>query len=166
MLVRGTGMRTVIIYYSRSGRTQRLAEDVQARFGCGIERIVTQKDFSGFMGFLRIAREAKKEHPFEIQTFRIDPDQLDLVVVGTPIWGGNVSTPVRDILARYKGHLRAVAFLATYGSSDPGPAFKAMEEACGRPPVATLGVSNRRLRNNAYSEDLERFIEAVRKAQG
>jgi flavodoxin len=166
MPLRGTGMKTLIIYYSRSGRTQRLAEDVQSRLGCGIERIQTTKDFSGLMGYFRIARESKKEHPFEIQTFRIDPDQYDLVVVGTPIWGGNVAIPVRDILARYKGHLRAVAFLATHGSSDPGPAFKAMEEACGRPPVATLGVSVRRLRRNAYSEDLERFIEKVRKAQG
>jgi flavodoxin len=159
-------MKTLIIYYSRTGRTQRLAEDVQARLGCGIERIVTKADFSGLMGFFRIARESKKEHPFEIQTFRIDPDQYDLVVVGTPIWGRDVSIPMRDLLRRYKGHLKAVAFLATYGSSDPGPTFKAMEEACGRPPVATLAVSVRRLRRNAYSSDLERFIGEVRRAQG
>ena len=159
-------MRTLIVYYSRSGRTKRLAEDVQSRLGCGIERIQTTKDFSGLMGFFRIARESKKEHPFELQPFRIDPDQYGLVVVGTPIWGKDISIPVRELLGRYKGHLRAVAFLATYGSSDPGPAFKAMQEACGRPPVATLGVSVRRLRRNAYSEDLERFIGELRKAQG
>jgi flavodoxin len=166
MQVRGNGMKTLIIYYSRTGRTKRLAEDVQARLGCGIERIQTMKDFSGFMGFFRIAREPKKEHPFEIQTFRIDPDQYDLVVVGTPVWGKDVSIPVRDLLRRYKGHLKAVAFIATHGSSDPGPAFRSMEEACGRPPVATLGVSARRLRRNAYSSELERFIGELRKAQG
>jgi len=159
-------MKTLIIYYSRTGRTQRLAEDVQARLGCEIERIVTKADFSGFMGFFRITRESKREHPFEIQTFRIDPDQYDLVVVGTPVWGRSVAIPVRDLLRRYSGHLKAVAFIATYGSSDPGPTFRAMEEACGRPPVATMGVSVRRLRRGVYSEDLERFIGELRRAQG
>ncbi len=117
------------------------------------------------IGF-RITRETKTERPFEIQPFRLDPDQLDLVVVGTPVWGKTVSIPVRDLLMRYKGHLKAVAFIATYGGADPGPTFKAMEEACGRPPVATLGVSAHRLRRNSYSEDLERFVEKVRTAQG
>jgi len=157
-------MKTVIVYYSRSGRTKRLAEDVQSRLGCGIERIETRTDFSGLMGYFRITRESKRERPFEIQPFRVDPDQYDLVVVGTPIWGRTVSIPVRDLLMRYKGHLKAVAFIATSGGADAGPAFKAMEEACGKPPLATLGVSARRLRSNAYSEDLERFVEKVRMA--
>ena len=40
----------------------------------------------------------------------------DLVIIGTPVWAGRCSSPVRSFLVEYGGELRQVAYVITRSS--------------------------------------------------
>jgi hypothetical protein len=44
--------RILVVHYSRSGNTERVAKDIAARRGADIEQIVDLRDRRGFTGFL------------------------------------------------------------------------------------------------------------------
>ena len=72
-----------------------------------------------------------------------DPSHYDVVVLGTPVWAGNISSPLRSYVAAHKAELRQVAFFCTQGGSGAEKVFPDLQELCGRAPLATLAVSDR-----------------------
>jgi len=67
----------------------------------------------------------------------------DLVIVGTPVWASNVSTPVRTYLSQNRGLLPRVAFFCTMGGRGSERALRKMEEISGARPVARLALRER-----------------------
>src|SRR5512136_2440098 len=108
--------KILVVYYSRSGNTQRLCEDVAKELGADIEGIQDVKSRKGLFGWLRSGSEASRRKLPEIRPFGKDPAQYDLVVLGTPVWAGVMASPLRTWLNANKAKLKAVAFLTTSGS--------------------------------------------------
>jgi menaquinone-dependent protoporphyrinogen IX oxidase len=67
-----------------------------------------------------------------------DPSKYDLVVIGTPIWAFTLSSPVRSYLSQNRSRFKKVAFYCTLGGSGDERAFKEMETASGKKPIAVL----------------------------
>jgi flavodoxin len=89
------GPRILVVYYSRSGSTRKIAEALSAALTCDLEEIVENKSRAGFFGYMRSLVEARQKRPSVIEPAKRDPSSYDLVVVGTPVWGWPVSSPVR-----------------------------------------------------------------------
>ena len=117
-------MKTLVAYYSRSGRTRKVAETLARLLQADLEEIIDCKDRSGFLGYLTAGRDASLNRLTKLKSLTKDPSSYDLVVVGTPIWAWNVSPPVRTYLTENKDKIRKVAFYCTMGGSSEGKAFK------------------------------------------
>lgn len=130
-------MRVLVVYFSRSGHTERVARTFAAALDADLEPIRERRGRRGPLGLLRCAWEALREVPALVAEGR-DPRGYDLVVVGTPVWMGRLSSPVRGWLRRYAGPLPPVAFFATQHASGSEVAFAQMETIAGRPPLARL----------------------------
>jgi menaquinone-dependent protoporphyrinogen IX oxidase len=149
--------RILVAYYSRSGRTKRLARAVAAALAADVEEIRDPTDRAGVLGFLRSGVEAYARVLAGVEHPRRDPGDYDVVVVGTPVWAMSVSSPVRTYLWHERERLPQVAFLATLAGRGDERAFEQMRELAGRAPVATLAV-----REPALARDeIARFAEAV-----
>lgn len=154
--------RTLVVYYSRSGATRALAERIVAALDADVEPLTSRARRGGLLGWLRCAVEAKLRRPAPIAPCVHDPSEYDLVVVGTPIWSGTMSSPVRAYLRQHGGACRSVAFFCTCGGSDAAPTFAAMAEECGAAPVATLRVAAAELaRAPAAAAELAVQVEAI-----
>jgi hypothetical protein len=105
-----------------------------------------------------------KKRTVDLLPLAYDPSNYDVVVLGTPVWAGNMSSPLRSYVAAHKAQFRRVAFFCTQGGSGAEKVFHDLAELCGQPPVAALTVNGRELEQSAYSQRLERFATAVTSA--
>ena len=151
-------MKALVVYFSRTGSTAKLAQDVATRLGCDIDPIVDTVKWSGIIGWFKAGRGAMKKTLTKLEPPKLDPARYDLVIVGTPIWASNVCVPTRTYLHDNKGKLKRVAFLITGGGDKFAPVFAEMEAICGQRPAATLGVMTKDVKRGDHAEKVGRFV--------
>jgi flavodoxin len=156
-------MKTLVAYYSRTGRTKKIAEAISNNLGCDIEEIIDTKKRSGPFGYFRSNREATKKKLTMINSIKNDPSLYDLVIIGTPVWVSTMSSPVRTYIHQNKNRFKNVAFFCTMGGSDFETAFSQMEELCEKKPVGSLYVEVMDVLKENYADKIKRFIDDIQK---
>ena len=154
--------KTLVVYYSRTGTTRQVAEAVAAELNAEVEEIVDTKKRKGVLGFVVAGKDAALKKLTAIEPAQKSPGDYDLVVVGTPVWAGTASTPVRTYLTEQRDRLPRVAFFLTTGGSGIEGAFRAMAELAGKDPLATLGLTTKQVRRNEHGEKMKAFCEELR----
>ena len=153
--------RILVVYYSRTGNTRTLAGELVTALKADVDQLDDRRDRCGVFGYLRCAREALKKRTIELLPPAYDPSNYDVVVLGTPVWAGNISSPLRSYVAAHKARLRQVAFFCTQGGSGADKVFRDLAELCGQSPVATLAVNGHEIEERAYAQRLEQFASSV-----
>jgi len=143
-------MNTIVVYYSRTNTTKRVAEDIAANLHCPSEALVAQKYDSGIIGFFTAGMDAILKPKTGIKPVNHDPSAFDLVVICTPVWVGTACEPVRAYIAGHAGAFEGVAFVSTSTWSGGAVAFKEMERACGIVPRATLDLNENEVKYNKH----------------
>ncbi len=142
-------MKTLVVYYSKSGNTRRVAEEIQKALGADTEELVeigTKR--SGFFGFLFAGRDAMRGRSSKIEAAKKSPTDYDLVFVGSPVWGWNLVPAVRSYLTAADLKGKPVAFFCTMGSSGDAKTFAAMRElAPGSKSLGELAVPQAELKS-------------------
>ncbi|CDO59649.1 hypothetical protein BN1012_Phect1435 [Candidatus Phaeomarinobacter ectocarpi] len=136
--------KTLIIYFSRTGRTRRLALRLAQLLDADIEEIECRRYRLGLFGwwrFLRAGFNSIKGNLPRIGQLRHTPADYDLVVLGTPIWTSYPCLPMRALLdARPDMPGRIAGFLTYGGQSEPDKAFDMMAEMLGQPIKHRLAI--------------------------
>ncbi len=151
-------MRVLVVYYSRSGMTKKACEAIAAGLTAAgheavTEELIDKANREGMMGWLGGGRDAMRKVATEIEPVQADVGAFDLVVIGTPVWAFTCAPAVRAFCEQFAGELERVAFVATMGGRGDTGAYEAMEELCGRAPLATLTLIDKAIR----SDDPEKF---------
>jgi menaquinone-dependent protoporphyrinogen IX oxidase len=153
--------KILVIFYSRSGTTRRIATALSATLGCSVEEIVESRRRDGFFGYCRSVIEARRKRLPNILTAKNDPSTFDLVVIGTPVWAWSVSSPIRAYLTADKDRLPAVAFFCTLGGAGSETAFAQMQEIVGKPPRATCAITARDIAAGGEGAQVADFARAL-----
>lgn len=155
-------MKTLIVYYSRTGVTKKVSETLKQKLNCDIEEIVDTKDRQGPIGYMLGGRDALKEILTEIKPTEKNPDDYELVIIGTPVWASNMAPAVRTYIAAQKAKLKKVAFLVTYGGSGFEKTLKRLGDLAGVQPMATLGFKTAEVVKNQTEEKINQFIASLK----
>ena len=156
-------MKTLVVYYSRTGNTKRIGDELAAAIGADVEELTDGKNRRGPIGFIMSGREAQKKQMVTLEPLRHNPAEYDMVVVGSPIWANGICTPVLTFLAQHKHEMKHAAWFCTSGSINPKYAargFAAMAEASGLTPVATLGMGRLHIKRE-HAASLSAFAEKI-----
>lgn len=156
-------MNALVVYYSRTGMTKKLAEAISGGLGCDVEEIIDTKDRSGAKGYLIAGKDAMTKSMTEIKASLKDPAFYDIVIIGTPVWAFTMAPAVRTYLNKNKGRIKKTAFFCTQGGAGGKRAFKEMEDASGKKPQAVLEIREKEVLKGAYSPQVEKFIEELGK---
>jgi flavodoxin len=153
----------LVVYYSRTGNTRRVASEIARAVPCAIEEIQDGRDRSGLVGYLRSGFEAWRRRRVVLRESRFDPRHFDLVIIGTPTWNASVSSPVRAYLDRHRDGLPEVAFFVTCGGTGGARVAWQLEQLAGRTPRGVLVLRERDLdeapaRAAAFVAELERGL--------
>jgi len=157
-----TDMKNAILlaYYSRTGYTRKVAMEIAAACGCDVEEIRDRVGRGGPIGYARSVVEAASRFDTLLQPGERDPADYPLVIVGTPVWFWNLSSPVRTWARRHAPRLRDVAFFCTCGSSGGPRALAEFEALCGR-TVASLALTDREIDAGQLGSKVAKFVEGL-----
>ncbi len=155
-------MKTLIVFYSRTGITKKVAQKIAGELGADIEELIDKEKRAGAIGYIKSGRDAMQKKLAEIEGLRYDPAAYDLVIVGTPTWAAAMACAVRTYLTRYKSGIKQIAFYATHGSSGGEKAIKQMAELSGLTGRADLVVTSKEAASDNYADKFTAFIEKLK----
>jgi flavodoxin len=154
--------KTLVVFYSRSGTTRKIAEVLSKALKCDLEEIAEVRPRTGSLGYIRSLLEASWRRPSAILPKTHEVSSYDLVVIGTPVWAWSPSSPIRSYLMTTANQLPEVAFFCTLGSSGSESAFAQMTAIVGKKPRATCAITQRNVLSGNYSGSLSIFEKALR----
>ena len=157
-------MKTLVVYYTRSGNTTKVAEEIATALGADIELLKDNVNRGGPVGFLKSGSEAKSGKMVNLEPLKHDPASYDIVVVGTPVWARMVSSPINTFLRTSNLGNAKLAWFCTVGASNDGfkeNCFTSMGEAASRTPVATVGFSAKEVKND-HSKAIADFADTLK----
>jgi len=102
--------------------------------------------------------------PSDIHPARFDPADYDLVIVGTPVWAGQMSPPVRTYLDHYSAQFKRLAVFCTEGGVNGEHALKEMTDLARLKPQAELIVNEPELSSGAYKDKVNAFTDSLASA--
>jgi len=91
-------MKTLVIYYTRSGNSKFMAETIAAELGADIEEVIDLKNRRGKLAFLPAGRDAMRGKETEIAQTKRNPTDYDLIIIGQPVWAGNPTPAIRTYM--------------------------------------------------------------------
>lgn len=153
------GKRALVVYYSLTGNTARVAHDIAARIGADVESLRDPAHGTGLIGFIKACVNALRGVSATLGPLRHIASTYDLVVIGTPVWAGRMTPAARAYLRATQGKLARVAFFITSGNTDVGRMLPALESAAGTKASASTGFSAQDLKDSAiYQQKLDMFV--------
>ena len=136
-------MKSLVVYYSRSGNTRFVAEKISQKIGGDIEEIIDKKRRKGPLGFVIGGFDATRGRKTDIAEMKKSPRDYDLIVVGTPMWNKRITPAVRTYLEDNKFSEKRVALFCTNNGSKSERVFKTLKEILnGCIFVGELAISN------------------------
>lgn len=93
-------MKTLVVYYTRTGNTKFAAETIAAELGADIEAVVDLKNRQGRLAYLPAGRDARQGKETQIAPTKRVPTDYDLVIIGQPIWNRSLTPAIRTYLNR------------------------------------------------------------------
>ncbi|TYB30492.1 MAG: flavodoxin [Candidatus Mcinerneyibacterium aminivorans] len=150
-------MKALVVYYSRTGITQNLAENIAKNLNADMDEIKDKKSRSGLFGWFGAGKDAVLKKETEIE-YDADPENYDVVIIGSPVWAGNITPAVRTYLNKFT--FQKVAFFATYGGSE-GKVFENLEKYSSR-PLDKIGIKMKDVKLANMKQKVERFCKNIK----
>jgi len=152
----------LVVYYSRSGVSERVARYLAGKLAADFDVIRPQANYRGANGFRRgvwhsiLGRMPKVAHDK-------DPSRYRLVIVGSPVWAGKLSAPARSYLKANHGRISTLAAFCVSGSGQRYPnVFRAVERLSERPLAASTALAERDVTGGALGPALAPFLASLR----
>lgn len=156
--------RILVVFFSRTGRTQAcMARLMELLSGERLVTIRAHKKYTGPIGSVRAIFEVFRKKPAAIEPVPDLPamGEYDLVVLGTPVWAGQMSSPLRAFLTQYGRGVRRAAYVATHSGPEAyGALFDELDGLLGVKRAAALSLA--RETPEALEKKLSDFAEELR----
>ena len=124
-------MKKLIVFYSYSGNTRKIAESIRAITGADVAKIETVAPYSDDYDDVveQGKREIDKKFCPEIRPLGVDVSAYDEIILGTPVWWYTYAPAVRTFFSQNDLTGKTVYPFATNGGW-VGHTFRDVAEAC------------------------------------
>ena len=112
-------MKSLVVYYTRTGNARFAAETIAAEIGADVEEIVDMKNRSGKLAYLTGGSDARRGKETEIAPTKKSPADYDLLIVGTPVWASRPAPAVTTYLKKNNLAGKKVALFFTQAGKKP-----------------------------------------------
>jgi flavodoxin len=110
-------MKSLVVYYTRTGNAKFVAETIAAELGSDIEEVVDLKKRAGKIGWMTAGKDATQEKQTQIGPTTRVPQDYDLIILGTPIWAWKPTPAIRTYIAKNDLSGKNVALFFTMDSN-------------------------------------------------
>ena len=151
-------MKATILYYSKSGTTEKLARRIQADIHCDILKIEPEEPYGNYVSSLiRVSKERKNQVPVHAMTRVPDLSAYDTVFIGYPIWNLDVPIFVADFIDHCNLEGKTVIPFVTCGLANVSMTLNTLKRVCPKSEIVhpfNYGI--------AKKDNYEEWIHAIR----
>jgi menaquinone-dependent protoporphyrinogen IX oxidase len=136
--------KILVVYYSRSGATRRIAELLASELGADIEPIRepgVHAARAGARGYVRSLIDALCRRQVKVMPPIHDLSAYDAVVVGSPVWASCASAPALAWLKEHGAHIRHLALFCSLGGRGSKAALEQMAQSANKSPLAVCAIT-------------------------
>lgn len=157
--------KTLVVYYSASGNTERVAKDIAEAAGADLFEIVptevyTSEDLNWTNSDSRVSREHDDEslRDVPLTTTEVpDWDSYDTVFIGYPIWWGIAAWPVDTFVKNNDFSGKTVIPFATSSSSGMGQSGSLLADMAG----TGEWQEGQRFSSGVSSDDVQSWVNGL-----
>lgn len=126
-------MKTIVVYYSLEGNTAWAAAKIAERLGADLLRIEPGKAYpsSGFKKFFWGGKSAVMGEAPRLVPYAFDGGAYGRVILGFPVWAGNVAPPIRSFVRENDLRGKRVAAFACQSGAGAEKAFAKLKALLG-----------------------------------
>ena len=108
-------MKTLVLYYSYSGKTKKVAEKAAEQNNADIVEVKEPVKRSTISAYVKGSLAARKQKKFELLPIDCDLSQYDRIILAAPIWFGFPAPPMNNMIDMLP-HGKEVLLILTSGS--------------------------------------------------
>ncbi len=157
-------MKTVILYYSRTRKTAKVAKTLAEEIQADSTEIVDLKDRMGVVNYLGSSVDALRENKTNIKPESFDLSEYGLVYIGTPTWAAKPAPAIVTMIDRCDFKGKDVILFSTMGSSGGKKAIERMREkieARGGRMVNSFTIKTSRKDMDAIITDTKKILQEM-----
>ncbi|MCL1954992.1 MAG: NAD(P)H-dependent oxidoreductase [Spirochaetes bacterium] len=109
-------MKTLVLFYSFSGNTRKLASQKAAETGADIEEIIEIKKMSVLKAYIVGAYRAMKRKKTEIQPIKSQFNSYEKIIIMAPVWAGNPAPAFNSIVEQLPSGKKVELVMVSAGS--------------------------------------------------
>ena len=152
--------KKLVLYFSESGTTKAVAEELQKQLGADIESILPEEPYSGnFQATMqRVQKENQSGTLPKIKPLKAKIADYDVIFLGYPIWGGTYASPVASLLKEQDFAGKKIVPFCTFGSGGLNTSSDALVKALPKAKIQA-GYGVRQARVASAAKELDRFLK-------
>lgn len=92
--------KTLVLYYSLEGSTEKIAKYLAEELNLDIERVRPKKEIKskGFFKYVIGGYQATAKRKPKLNPLAHNLDDYSTIIIGSPVWAGGVSSPIYSLL--------------------------------------------------------------------
>ncbi|MEM1484880.1 flavodoxin [Oscillospiraceae bacterium PP1C4] len=118
-------MSTLVVYFSFDGNTKFIAEKIAKTINADVIELKTSKKYpkKGFQKYFWGGQSVIFGEKPKLTNESIDLSRYKTIIIGTPIWAGLYTPPIKSFLSQYKIQDKLIALFACHGGGGAKKCF-------------------------------------------
>lgn len=157
-------MKGIVVYYSKTGNNRKIGEVLKEKLNFASEEIIDKKRREGIFGFIISGYDALFKRLTQIENLKQDIENFDHIIIGTPVWAGNITPAIRTFLVNYKDKIKNYSVFSVSGFGEKNiKILDDFENIVGFKPKVFMFIKDDELKNNQFEDKINKFIENILK---
>ena len=154
----GFAQKKLVLYFSETGSTKAVAEELQKQLQADIERIEPVVPYTGNFQETMERGGRERENGPELKPLKSKIADYDVIFLGYPIWFGTYATPIATLFKGNDFAGKVIVPFCTFGSGGLNTSSDALKEALPKAKIQK-GYGVRTARVSAAAKELDRFLK-------
>ncbi len=124
--------RILVAYYSLTGKTEKTANAIADASGGTLYKIQVEKQYPADKKERRkiLEQEIENNELPPLAPTDINPENYDIIFLGSPVWANHISQPVKSFLAKYNLSGKDIIPFVTHSGGGRGQSFNDVAALC------------------------------------
>lgn len=161
-------MKAIVVYFSLEGNTQYTAEKIKEYTGAELLRLNPVKAYpeGNFKKYFWCGKSATFGEKPKLEPYHFSADNYDVVIIGTPVWAGTLTPPVRTFISENNLSGKKVALFACNSGGSADKCFNQIKKELNNCEVAAvMELANPGVNRQKENEiKIEEFCNCIRKS--
>lgn len=154
--------KTLVVFYSLTGVTKTAAEEFARVGGWEMGEIWDVHPRRGLWSRSQCLIESRFGLNPRIDYRGPDPSGYDFVILGAPVWGYRVASPLRSFFAHHRSQLKRIAFFFTFYGAGADTVTRQAGKLFGSTDVQMLFLKDSEMKSGSFRGRVSDFVRVLR----